>query len=330
MQIMNFDGTDDTAGRISSWANAKYGNAQPSLSSYAQREGGYSDPVMNATSVSMPTPVVAATPSNWAQSASAPGNSQPAWSNSAFSAAPTTSTTSIDPNQLAKRTVDASKETVAGQINGLLSANSPVLQQARADAMRSANERGMLNSAMAASGGTDAVIRSATQIATPDAATYGNAADYNTALSNQTTMWNADQKNQDSRFNAQLAADAASRAQAFEIAKLQDQTQRWQQEMQDATSRYNTDAQYRQQADNDKRSMANNIIQNMDLSPDRKAALLESLGQGTMARMENGVYVPGTGLAGAVYVIGSTSNDLNFADRGVRYGLDNAYQVFAG
>jgi hypothetical protein len=302
---------DDTTSQIANWASAKYGNAAPALTSYAAREGGYSDPLSNAAGLSAPA-TVTATPS-WASAAAgpAPAIPVPTGSWSAFQApeAPTVNTTQIDPSKLATRTVDPGRETVSGQINSLLSENSPVLQQARNDALRTANDRGMLNSTLAASGGTDAVIRSAAQIGSQDATTWGNAADYNTALKNQSTMWNADQTNQNARANAQLQADAASRAQSLELAKMQDATNHWQQEMQNVSSRYNTDLAYRKDVDNQKLGVANNIIANMDLSPDRKAAMLEQLGFGTMQRDGQ----PGTGLAGAVYVIGSTSNDLNFS-----------------
>jgi hypothetical protein len=58
-----------------------------------------------------------------------------------------------------------------------------------------------------------------------------------------------------------------------------------------------------------KATLVNQIINNMDLSPDRKAAMLEALGEGTSANGSN----PGTGLAGASYVIGSTAADLTGA-----------------
>lgn len=325
MQIYN--PSDDTASQIADWASAKYGNAAPSLDSYAYREGGYSSPSMNQAAIAAPATVSPSAMPSWASAAAAPATPAAptgSWSSFTTPGAPTIGTTSIDPSKLATRTVDADKETVSGQINSLLSENSPVLQQARSDAMRSANDRGMLNSAMAASGGTDAVIRSAAAIGQQNASTWSNAADYNTALKNQTTMWNADQANQTARANAQMQAERDGRAQSFELAKMQDATNRWQQEMQNANSRYNTDLAYKKDVDNQKMGVANNIIANMDLSPDRKAAMLEQLGFGTSAA--NGQ--PGTGLAGAVYVIGSTTNDLNFAANPSR--MSQVYDGFTG
>lgn len=244
-----------------------------------------------------------------------------------------TGPTTLDLNSLDKRVIDKPTETVQGQLTALLKADSPYMQQARYDAMRAASERGMLNSVMAASAGEDAAIRNALQIATPDAQTYGDAADYNTALGNQARMWNADQLNQFVRQKLQIDADSASRkdqlaqqlaiaqmqdattrtgqSNQMTIAQLQDATSRWQTEANNAQSRYNTDSNYRQQADNNKRTMVNNIIHNMDLSPDRKAAMLEQLGEGHSAkRGPDGAVIPGSGLAGAVYVIDDVAGDL--------------------
>lgn len=221
----------------------------------------------------------------------------------------------INPADLAARTIDPANETVRGQLGQVLAEDSPVLQQARADAMRSANERGMVNSTMATSGAEDAVIRSALNIASPDASTYGHAADYNVAAKNQASMFNATADNDFAKFQMQLDADNKARGQQMTIAQMQDATTRFNAEQSAATSKYNTDSQYKQQADSAKRSLANNIIANMDLSPDRKAAMLESLGEGTSAKKNpDGTITPGTGLAGAVYVIDSVAADLNFSN----------------
>jgi len=355
----------NTTAQITGWAQARYATAAPSLT-------GYYSPQPTAVA----TPTATAPPTSWASAASSPAapGVKPAPASAAAPTIPTAperptfapattdpvKTATINQADLATRTVDKTTETVQGQMQGLMDENGQYMQQARADALRTANERGMLNSAMAASGGTDAAIRSALPIATADAGTYAGAADYNVALKNQATMWNADQTNQGFRLDAQYADAAKARAQAAQLAQMQDDTSRWQTgaqlqnsqwqtqlqndtakwtteqqllnsqwerqvsdatsrytaEMQDATSRYNTDAGYRKNADESRLSMANNIIQNMDMSPDRKAAMLEALGQGTMAKYVNGVYQPGSGLAGAVYVLGSVSSDLDFGGGG--------------
>ena len=226
----------------------------------------------------------------------------------------------IDAAALAHRTIDQPTQTVAGQLKTVLSADSPVLQQARADAMRSANERGMLNSAMAASGGEDAAIRSALSIASPDAGYYNHAADYNAAADNQATMWNAGAQNDFAKQQIQINADTAARnaqlGQQMTLAQMQDATSRYAADTSSATSKYNTDASFRNQAENNKKTLVNNIIGNMDLAPDRKAAMLEQLGEGTSTvRAADGTIKPGSGLAGAVYVIDSVAADLKFNDQ---------------
>lgn len=223
----------------------------------------------------------------------------------------------IQPDQLALRTIDKPTETVAGQINSIVAADSPVMQQARAGAMTAANDRGLLNSSIATSGAEDAVIRAATGIGTSDAGFYNEAANYNAAAKNQATMYNTQaqnaflQQSQSLDSQAQLQKDQlaatkgnqdAQLASQMSIAQLQQETTKWQTEANNAQSKYGTDAS----TQSTKMNLVNAIIQNMDMSPDRKAAMLEQLGEGTSAQPGK----PGTGLAGAVYVIDSTSADL--------------------
>jgi hypothetical protein len=243
------------------------------------------------------------------------------------------------PTALTARNVDPSTETVQGQLQKVLAADSPVLQQARAEGMRTGFDRGLGNSTIAASAGADALTRAATGIAATDAGVYGDAASYNTTASNQLFMYDRDQVAQFKKLEMQLGADEAARQMQVDLAKMQDATsryatdtnaasnaaqqanqmsiaqmndatQKYQAETSAATSRYNTDTNYKQTVEGNKKTLVNNILNNMELSPDRKAALLEQLGEGTSAK--DGT--PGTGLAGAVYVIDSVGADLNFAD----------------
>jgi hypothetical protein len=62
-------------------------------------------------------------------------------------------------------------DSVAKQLNGLLSSDSPVLKQARTAGLASANQRGLLNSSMGVEAGESALIRSAVPIASQDADT---------------------------------------------------------------------------------------------------------------------------------------------------------------
>jgi hypothetical protein len=54
--------------------------------------------------------------------------------------------------------VDNSNQTVQNQLKGIIEANSPLMQQARTNALQAMNQRGLVNSSMAIGAGQDAVI----------------------------------------------------------------------------------------------------------------------------------------------------------------------------
>lgn len=68
--------------------------------------------------------------------------------------------------------IDTRTDTVSGQMTGLLNRNSPYMQAATAGAMRTANNRGLLNSSIAAGEGQKAAIESSMPIAQQDAGFY--------------------------------------------------------------------------------------------------------------------------------------------------------------
>lgn len=107
-----------------------------------------------------------------------------------------------------KRGVTAD-ETVSGQLDKVLAADSPVLQRARAGAMQTANSRGLLNSSMAAGAGEAAVIDAALPIASADAGTYNLAARENQSAGNTALQAGADATNKASVVNTSAAADLA-------------------------------------------------------------------------------------------------------------------------
>lgn len=224
----------------------------------------------------------------------------------------------IDKSELSRRVIDPGTETVRGQLSSLLDDDSPVLQQARAEGMRTAFDRGLGNSSIAASAGADALIRAATGIATTDSGYYNKASDYNVAADNQLLMWNAEQQNEFRRLEQQLGSEEAARVMQLRIAQMGNDTTRAGQaqqmtiaQMQDATTRWNAEQAAGRDVSSQKMSLANNIIANMEMSPDRKAAMLEQLGFGTSAKRDaDGNIVPGTGLAGAVYVLDSIGDEL--------------------
>jgi len=95
-----------------------------------------------------------------------------------------------DVNQV---TTDAN-QLAQGRLGGMLSQNSPYLRDARNRAMRTANSRGLLNSAMAAGMGEEAAIGAAAPIAVQDAQTYGlnarqNAQELNKALDTNAQLY---------------------------------------------------------------------------------------------------------------------------------------------
>ncbi|OXE35715.1 MAG: hypothetical protein CGW95_12235 [Phenylobacterium zucineum] len=121
------------------------------------------------------------------------------------------STTSTTPNGTtfnlsglsdpAKMTVDPTTQTVAGQLSSVMSADSPLIQQARTRAAQSMNQRGLSNSSMALSAADSAAYDAAMPIATADANIYNDAAKLNTTTQNQFNLANNGQA-----FDLQKAA----------------------------------------------------------------------------------------------------------------------------
>ena len=102
-----------------------------------------------------------------------------------------------------------SNQTVQGQLTGILAANSPLLQQARAASLAQMNQRGLTNSSMAIGAGQEAVIKQALPIASQDATTFANAGQLNTNLANQNAQFNTGQSNTGLQFTAGATNQAA-------------------------------------------------------------------------------------------------------------------------
>ena len=100
-------------------------------------------------------------------------------------------------------------QTVQGQLTGILAANSPLLQQARAASLAQMNQRGLTNSSMAIGAGQEAVIKSALPIAAQDATTFANAGQLNTNLANQNAQFNTGQTNTGYQFTEAAKNQAA-------------------------------------------------------------------------------------------------------------------------
>jgi len=98
-------------------------------------------------------------------------------------------------------TVDPAKQTVQGQMTGILSQNSPLMQQAATTANDASNSRGLLNSSMAVGAAQNAVIANALPIAQADSSTYNSAAQQNAQAANTAAGAAASAINQTKQFN---------------------------------------------------------------------------------------------------------------------------------
>jgi hypothetical protein len=86
------------------------------------------------------------------------------------------------------RELNQSTDTVAGQLATLTSGNNPIIDQARAAALKAANDRGMANSSMAAQSGEEAAIASMMPVAQQDASTSFQQGRANQDTTNQFTL----------------------------------------------------------------------------------------------------------------------------------------------
>ena len=144
-----------------------------------------------------------------------------------------------------QRTVDKPTETTQGQVESILSKDSPLMQRARALAKQGMAQRGLVNSSMSQGAGVASMIDRATPIAAQDAQTFSQAASENMNALNQSGQFNAteinrfglqkgqqdfasgenalDRANQQSMQGAQLAAqrDLAAMQQQFQATQAQ-------------------------------------------------------------------------------------------------------------
>jgi len=100
-------------------------------------------------------------------------------------------------------------QTMQGQVQGLIAANSPLMQQAEAAAKQQMNQRGLLNTSMAIGAGQEAVIKQALPIAQQDAQLFANQARYGAESGTAAAQFGATAKNQAELAN-QAAANTAS------------------------------------------------------------------------------------------------------------------------
>ena len=100
-------------------------------------------------------------------------------------------------------------QTVQGQVQGLIAANSPLMQQAEAASKQQMNQRGLLNTSMAVGAGQEAVIKQALPIAQQDAQLFANRAKYGAESGTAAAQYAATATNQANAAN-QAATNTAS------------------------------------------------------------------------------------------------------------------------
>lgn len=112
-----------------------------------------------------------------------------------------TPSVNYNPAQLVQTNVTP-QMTVQGQLNQVLKANSPLMQQARTEAMQQAASQGLLNSSLAGTAGEQALLKQALNIATPDAETYRGVGMANTQAANTMNLANAQNSMQAQQINS--------------------------------------------------------------------------------------------------------------------------------
>lgn len=174
--------------------------------------------LMQSVSPSNPTGI--AVPNTPATSPSAPGVAT--YNPTGYTAKTTSSqqanSTGYTPESF-NVTTDA---TVQGQLDKILKADSPLMQQARGYANQKSAERGLVNSSMAAGEAEGAMVDRALPVAQQDASTYTSAMTNTVNAKNAASAFGAQAENQASSQNAQLGtsvnlanADALNKAAAY-------------------------------------------------------------------------------------------------------------------
>jgi len=107
-----------------------------------------------------------------------------------------------------QRTVDAGNETVAGQMQGLIQENAPLMQMARTSANQQMNSRGLLNSSMAVTASDQAAYQAALPIAQADASVYDTNAKQNLAYQNEALKTNTSAINDMTGRNLSASVEA--------------------------------------------------------------------------------------------------------------------------
>ncbi len=136
------------------------------------------------------------------------------------------------------RQVDQPTGTVQGQVNSILSKDSPLMARARTLATQQMAQRGLVNSSMAQGAGVAAMVDRATPIAAQDANTYNQVAADNMNALNTSGQFNAAEIN---KFGQQTMQQNFQGQQAQLDRSQQSNLQAGQQEFQAGQARIQND-----------------------------------------------------------------------------------------
>ena len=120
----------------------------------------------------------------------------------------TTSTTFNANDYMSKPLTSAA--TVQGQLKTITSQSSPLMEQAKAEGLKTANRRGLLNSSLAAGTSQAEVLKAATPIAQQDAQTEATR-----QMTDNTFRQSAGLNTQQAQINSDLSAQNAAQASAL-------------------------------------------------------------------------------------------------------------------
>lgn len=153
-------------------------------------------------------------------------------------------------------------QTAQGQLNNIIAADSPLMQQAATRGLSQASSRGLLNSSMAVGAAQDSVLAAATPLAQFDAAQFGNAAKFNTENKNTFAVKNNESTNTSRQFNTSSLNHASDfNAAASNQASLANSENQFKQAMNTQNIASNESMQSAQLASNE-------ALQSMKLASD--------------------------------------------------------------
>ena len=180
----------NTLGRAPEAAGLAYWMGQDNLSGFQAAAA----PELRSRVTATPPPTVATPPPMVAAQAA---QTAPVVAGVANATLGTAQTRSLDQNEMS-----------GTQLNGLIADNSKYIQNARANALATANDRGLINSSMAAGAGEKAAIESAQPFALQQAGAVSSYLDKNLANQQQTDLTNASLGTSVSTANAGYLTDA--------------------------------------------------------------------------------------------------------------------------